>query len=176
MTDITAATDTMLAIASVRAVRKYKQEPLPEAVLRRILQAGRATGSASNRQPWMFVVVRNRSTLDELAEHVWEPDNLSGCPLAIAIVQEKRRPLDAGRAIQNLVLAAWVQGVGSCPNTFRDLEPARELLQIDEDARVPMILSMGYPKRPLKPRDNDVDTIMSRIKRKPLEEITRFID
>ena len=169
-------TDTLLTITTLRAVREYTDRPVPDKTLRLILQAGRATGSSANRQPWTFHAVRNRPVLDSLAEKVWEPDNIRGCQVAIAIVLSNRQALDAGRAAQNMMLAAWALGVGSCPNTLRDRDAAREILGVDDDALVPVILSLGFPLRPYRPKDRDIDAILDRIKRKPLDEITRFID
>ena len=89
--------DAYLAVVSLRAVRKYLPEPLPDDVLTRILQAGRATGSASNGQYWRFYVIRQRAVLDQLAETVYEPDNLRGAPVALALVLTRPRSFDAGQ-------------------------------------------------------------------------------
>src|SRR5690242_19394836 len=110
--------DTFLAIASRREVREYAERPIPEAVLRRILDAGRLAGSARNVQPWRFVVVEPRELRDRLAETVYAPDNVRGAAVAVAIVG--RNSLDTGRCAQNMLLAAWNEGVGSVPNGMPD--------------------------------------------------------
>lgn len=165
-----------LAIVSKREIRRYTDEPIPDHLIERMLQAGRATGSSQNRQPWRFYVVRNREKLDQLAEAVYAPENLTGCQLAIVIVMTRRRPFDAGRAAQNIGLAAWADGVGTCPNGIKDLPAVRNLLDLEEDWDVPTILSVGFPDEPLRPASSDPAEILERINRKPLEELTHWID
>lgn len=165
-----------LAIISKREIRSYTDKQIPDDVLERMLQAGRATGSSRNRQPWRFYVVRNREMLDRLAEEVYAPDNLKGCQLAIAIVMTRPQSFDAGRAAQNIALAAWADGVGTCPNGIRDLPAVRGLLDLEEDWEVPTILSVGYPDEPLRPGSSDPDEILERINRKPIDELTHWID
>ncbi|CAN5691979.1 oxygen-insensitive NADPH nitroreductase [soil metagenome] len=165
-----------LAIVSKRDVRKYTDEQIPDDVIERMLQAGRATGSARNRQTWRFYVIRGRDMLDKLSETVSAPANIKGCRLAIAIVMTRPQGFDAGRAAQNIALAAWADGVGTCPNTPRDLVAVRQLLDLEDDWEVPTILSAGFPDEPLRPRDADPDAILNRIDRKPLDELTHWID
>jgi nitroreductase len=165
-----------LAVISKREVRRYTEDPIPDDALQRMLQSGRATGSSRNRQPWRFYVIRNRGVLDELAGLVFEPDNIRGCKLAIALVMTRPSGFDAGRAAQNIGLTAWAEGIGTCPNRPRDLDEVRRLLDLEPDWDVPAILSVGYPAEPVGPRDNDPDGILARIDRKPLEELTHWID
>jgi nitroreductase len=168
--------DAYLAIASIRVVRDYTNDPISDSTLNRILQAGRATGSSRNRQNWLFYVVRNRETLNRLADCVHAPDNLRGCQLAIAIVISDKNAFDGGRVAQNMALAAWADGIGACPNSSKDLEVTKRALGITDDVRISTILSVGYPTESISPKDDDPEAILSRIDRKPLEEITRIID
>ncbi|CAN5309315.1 nitroreductase [soil metagenome] len=168
--------DAYLAIVSIRVVRDYTSDPISDAVLNRMLQAGRATGSSRNRQDWLFYVVRNPETLNRLADCVFAPDNVRGCQLAIAIVITGKSSFDGGRAAQNMALAAWTDGIGTCPNSARDIDEARRVLGITEDLSIATILSVGYPAEAISPKDNNPEAILSRIDRKPLEEIRRFLD
>lgn len=168
--------DAYLAIVSLRAVRKYTDQPIPDDALQRMLQAGRATGSASNRQPWRFYVIRNRDVLSQVAETVYEPSNINGCQVAIALVMTRRRSFDAGRVAQNIALAAWAEGIGTCPNGLNEPDQLRRILDLEEGHEVATILSVGYPAEPLRPKSSDPDEILSRIDRKPLEELTHWID
>jgi nitroreductase len=168
--------DAYFALVSKREVRRYKEDAIPADVVERMLQAGRATGSARNRQPWRFYVIRNREMLDQLADCVSAPANLKGCPLAIAIVMTRTQSFDAGRAAQNIALSAWADGVGTCPNTPRNLPAIRALLNLEEDWDVPTILSVGYPAEALLPKGNDAQATLDRIDRKPLSELTHWID
>lgn len=168
--------DAYLAVVSKREVREYSDQPIPDDVLRRILQAGRATGSSRNRQPWRFYVIRDRAALERVSECVYAPDNIKGSQLSIAIVMTRKQSFDAGRAAQNIGLAAWALGVGTCPNGIRDMDRLREVLDLEEDWDVPTILSVGYPAEPIRPASDDPDDILSRIDRKPLEELVHWVD
>jgi nitroreductase len=167
--------DAYLAVVSKREVRDYSDEPLSDEALTRILQAGRATGSSRNRQEWQFVVVRNRETLNALAETVSSPRNISTCAVAIAIVLTGQPGWDGGRLAQNMMLAAWADGVGTCPNTPRQREEAHRILGIPADAEIATILSCGYPASPLRVA-SDPNAILRRINRKPLDELVRYLD
>jgi nitroreductase len=168
--------DAYLAIISKREVRAYSDEQIPDDVLERILQAGRATGSAKNRQNWEFVVVRNRDVLDGAAATCSSPANLQRCRTAIAVVMHNnQRPEDGGRLMQNLMLAAWSLGVGTCPNTPMQREDCNRILGLPAEAHVATILSLGYPAEPV-PRSSDPDAILARIDRKPLAELVRYVD
>ena len=167
--------EAYLNIISKRDVRTYTDEPIPDDVLTRILHAGRATGSARNRQQWEMVVVRDRATLERLAETVSAPANIRGCMAAVAVVLKGQSAWDGGRMAQNLMLAAWSQAVGSCPNTPVKKDECKAILGVAEDADVLTILSLGYPAEPV-PRATDPDAILARIDRKPLEELVRYLD
>jgi nitroreductase len=109
--------DTYLAVASKRDWRSYAGRPVPEDIQQRILDAGRLTGSAVNKQPWTFVVVESDDAKARVAETVYASGNILGCAFAVAIATEGGKyPFDCGRAMQNMMLAAWNEGVVSCPN------------------------------------------------------------
>ncbi|MGH3103291.1 MAG: nitroreductase family protein [Gaiellaceae bacterium] len=158
--------DTYLAIASKRDERRYDTRPLPDDVVERILDAGRLAGSASNRQPWHFVVVESRERVERLAEAVYAPANLLGAALVVAI-QGGSRGFDLGRAAQNMMLAAWNDGVASCPNGIRDAEAAAGVLG-EAPANV---LSFGYPARPRDAERRGAAEWSGRANRSPLEDV-----
>ena len=158
--------DVYLAIASKRDERRYAGRPVPDEALRRILDAGRLAGSAQNRQPWEFVVV---SDTTRLAEAVYEPNNLRTAALVVAIVG--RSGLDVGRAAQNMMLAAWDEGIVSCPNGIADPAAAEAIL----GGEAALILSFGYPARPRNPAARPAEEWSQRANRKPLDEIVRTI-
>src|ERR1700736_3382987 len=140
--------DTKL-IRSLRAVRQFSDQEIGDDVLRDILDAGRWTGSAKNSQPWDFVVVRNRETLKALAKCGQFGWHLAGAKLAIALFMcgdEAWSGLDEGRLMQNLMLAAWAHGVGSCIGSIYpdgNQRRARELLGIPENRYLRTMLSIG---------------------------------
>src|SRR3954471_1156817 len=162
--------DAFLAVVSKREVRRYDARPLDEDASRRILEAGRVAGSAANRQHRRFVVLGDRDTA---AEAVYAPDNLRGATLVVAIVVAGKGPLafDAGRAAQNMMLAAWSEGVGSCPNGIADAAAMGEILGLDDEDHFAIVLSFGYPAREVDPAARTPDEWIARADRKPLDEI-----
>jgi len=161
--------DPYLAIASKRDQRSYAETPVPDDVRRRILDAGRLSGSSKNRQRWEFVLVSGRAR-DRLAEAVYEPDNLRGAALVVAIVGEASG-FDAGRCAQNMMVAAWGEGVTSSPNGVREPDAAAQIC----GGEVRVILSFGYPARPRDPASRTAEEWSTRANRKPLSELVREV-
>jgi nitroreductase len=165
--------DAFLAVASKREVRRYADRPIPEDVQRRILDAGRVAGSSKNRQPWRFVVLSDREALERAAEAVWAADNVLGAALVIAVIVRGKGPVsfDAGRAAQNMMLAAWNDGVGSCPNGIADAAAMGEALGLTDEDHFAVVLSFGYPARSIDPESRSADEWIARADRKPLDEV-----
>jgi nitroreductase len=165
--------DTWLAIASRREVREYAERPIPEDVVRTILDAGRLAGSGQNRQPWRFLLVESEAARQQLAEAVFEPGNVRGARLIVAIVG--RSGFDTGRCAQNMLLAAWNAGVGSCPNGQKDPEAARAALGLGADDQIAIVLTFGYPARERRPERHTPEEWSARADRKPLDELVERI-
>ena len=132
-----------------RTVRDFKPDPVPEDLVFRIVQAGRWAPSSSNSQPWHFIVVQNRDTLTALGEIASQGRFIAQAPLAIAIVMDgaTRPQLDAGRAIQQMELVAWSQGVGTCFVGVRAEDQQREIkemLGIPAEMELITLLPFGY--------------------------------
>ena len=165
--------ETYLAIASRREVREYSERSVPEELRIRIIEAGRVAGSSVNRQQWRFILIEDRELLDRLADLVYAPSNLRGADFAIAVAVHGKGPIqfDAGRAAQNMMLAAWDAGVGSCPNGMPDREPVRDALGLGEGEEVVTILSLGYPARPVDPARRPPAEWIARAKRKAFDEV-----
>jgi nitroreductase len=166
--------DTYLAIVGKREVRTYLNKPVPEAILTQILEAGRASGSSRNRQPWKFVVITDRPRLAQLSTFVSRQTNLTGCAAAIVVaLTNPRSAFDGGRTAQNMMLAAWALGVGTCPNTPMDEAGVKGLLGLPEETAIPTILSLGYPAPgERRPRANaDPARVLARINRLPLTDL-----
>jgi len=160
--------ETFLTIASKRDERAYADTPLADDVVHRILDAGRLSGSSQNKQLWEFVVVADAQS--RLADAVFAPENVRTAALVLAIVGDAR-PFDVGRCSQNMMLAAWDQGVASCPNGVRDPDEAAAIC----GGEVRMILSFGYPARPRDPRSRSPEEWSARAKRRPLDELVRRV-
>jgi nitroreductase len=159
--------DTFLTIASRREVRDYTDQPIPEETVYRILDAGRLAGSSRNSQQWEFVIVRDH---DAMARAVYAPDNVLGATLIVAIVGSAF-PFDKGRAAENMMLAAWNEGVGACPNGISDAEAAERIA----GAPVAIVLSFGYPAKPVDPTARTAEEWSARAKRKPYAEVVREV-
>ena len=139
------------AVRTVLAVRNYQDKPVPPEVVRRIVEAGRLTGSSMNRQPWHFIVVENRDTLRQLGALAKTGPYIAQAPLAIVVAIERTMfsVSDASRAIQSMILTAWSEGVGSNWVGFRGLDEVKSLLSIPDELEVLAIIPFGYPAQPI---------------------------
>jgi nitroreductase len=169
--------DTYLAIASRRDQRRYRPEPLPDDVVTRILDAGRLSGSGSNRQPWTFLVVESRARVEALAEGVFAPGNVLGAGLVVAVVVSGKGPVsfDAGRAAQNMLLAAWNEGIASCPNGLADRDAVRAALALAEDESPAIVLTFGVPEKHRDPESRTAAEWSARANRRPLDDVVRSL-
>jgi len=141
--------DVFEAIRTLLAVRSYQSTPVPDALVRRIVEAGRLTGSGMNGQPWHFIIVRDPETLRKLGSMASSGPYVAQAPLAIVVATEKSRfaVSDASRAIQSMLLVAWAEGVGSNWVGFGGLDKVKALLDIPAGHDVFAILPFGYPAR-----------------------------
>jgi len=159
--------DVFDAIRTLLAVRAYQDESIPEDLVRRIVEAGRLTGSGMNRQPWHFIVVRERETLRRLGALATSGSYVAQAPLAVVVATDKTRfaVSDASRAIQSMLLTAWANGVGSNWVGFGGLDKVKDLLDIPAGLEVLAILPFGYPARPVG---------RGKKQRKPLREVAHL--
>jgi nitroreductase len=145
--------ETFNLIKSKRAVRQFRDEQLPADIVHQILEAGRLSGSAKNRQPWYFVAVQDRHTLEALSTCGAYAGHLAGAALGVALVVEDpferlTVPFDLGRTTQNMMLTAWALGVGSVMATIYRPDKAREILGVPAEYTIPWCISFGYPAEP----------------------------
>jgi nitroreductase len=173
MSEAGIATDRIAFLRSLRAVRGFRPDPVPRGVVEDVLEVARWTGSASNRQPWELVVIRDRETLGALATLEGYAKHLEDAPLGIVLVMAGERPTqetyDEGRLAERVMLAAWAHGVGSSIGWIvgSGREAARELLGVPEGRVVRTAISLGYPdkEKPRRGRPGEP--------RKPISEIAR---
>jgi nitroreductase len=140
------------AVRTVLAVREYQDRPLPPGLMRQVVDAARLTASASNRQPWHFVLVQDREALREMGCLVRTGPYVASAAAAVVVAVDKANPLavsDASRAIQSMILTAWAEGVGSNWTGFAGLEGVRQKVALPEEYEVIAVLPFGYPKRAL---------------------------
>ncbi len=169
--------ETWEAIRTKRAIRDYDTRPVPDSVVRRVLDAGRRAGSARNVQPWRFVLVREQARKKALSECGRFAAHLATAAFVVVICTDAghRRwaGFDAGRAAQNMMLAAWDQGVGSCVVALHDEPRARELLRVPATYDIQVAIAFGYPSSKGEGRfQRFVRTKVLRVTgRKPLTEM-----
>jgi nitroreductase len=167
--------DTFLSVASKREVRDYAGRPIPADAEQRILEAGRISGSSQNKQPWRFVVVDSPSLRQRLAEAVYRPGNVRSAALVVVIAMRGRGPtgFDAGRAAQNMMLAAWNDRIGSCPNGMPDADAVAALLDLEDGERPITVLTFGYPVRTRDPERRTAIEWLERADRKPFDDVVQ---
>lgn len=155
------------AIRTILAVRQYEDRPVPAEIVRRIIEAGRLTGSSMNGQPWHFIVVKDRDTLQEIGKLTRYGPYIAQAPLAVvvAIAKSVFSISDGSRAIQSMMLTAWSEGVGSNWAGFMGPDEIKPLLGIPEDLDVLAILPFGYPIKALG---------KGKKKRKPASEVVHL--
>jgi nitroreductase len=160
--------DAYRAVVDKRDQRIFLPRPIPEEPLRRILQAARMTGSSRNSEPNRLVVVRERAGLEALAALSPFAKFIARSAATVVIAQTQAHEFDAGRCAQNMMVAAWAEGIGSCPAHLPEREVAR-LLRIPAEIVVNRVIAFGYvdPARAAAPAS------VAR-RRKPLSEIVHW--
>jgi len=171
--------DTFRCVKTMRAVRQFTDTPIPDDVFQRILEAGRWSGSSKNTQPWSIVVVRDRRTLARLAECGRFAGHLRGAALGVAIVVEPtamRGEFDAGRMAQNMELAAWADGVGSCIAAMYEEDKAKSILGVPLEMTLRYVISFGYPAeaQPQQIEGKPLRSVLATVGRKKLDEIVHW--
>jgi nitroreductase len=152
--------ETWDAIRARRNVRTYLPDPVSDADLNRIAEAGWRAPSASNRQHWNFIIVTDRAQLQALST-VWQgAKHIAGAAATIALVipqpaDERSKVVDQydlGQATYAIMLAAADLGIGTGHSSVGDQDKAREILGVPADYDVAFMIGLGYPAdRPLKP-------------------------
>jgi nitroreductase len=142
--------DVYEAIRGKRAIRKFQDKPLPDDVIRQILNAGRLSQSSKNTQPWQFIAVRDRAKLEAMSKLGTWAGHLAGAAVGVAILtpnpDEKFQVMfDAGQAAAYMQLAAWELGIGSCLASIYEPDEARKVLGFPDEWHLRIALSFGYP-------------------------------
>jgi len=157
------------AIISKRDTRAYSDEPIPDEILRRVLQAARMAGSSKNQEVNRLIVIRDRA-VKEAASGAgdfasWIPT--ADVVIGIASPLESHRMFDVGRMAQNMMVAAHAEGLASCPVTLHRQQQARSAVGLPEDWDMTMIVTMGWPAP-------DAPTNPLQRTRVPLEDLVRY--
>jgi len=170
--DARIAKDRIAFLRRLRAIRRFRADPVPQDVVDDLLEVARWTGSARNLQPWELVVIRDRQTLRVLAEARGYASHLAHARLGIVLVMAGERPeqetYDEGRLSERIMLAALAHGVGSSIGWLvgEGRAAAKEILGIPPERVVRTVISLGYPdEEARRSRPRTVQT------RKPLSQI-----
>ncbi len=156
-------------ILSRRSIRKYDKKEIPKDVLYKIIEAGRQAPSASNVQPWHFIVLTDYEIKEKLSHGRWNTFvkdsafTVVGCAYVGDSYGRKWSAIDTTIALENMVIAAWALRVGSCwIGDFKE-EEVKRLLKIPEGWKVVALVTFGYPSEQPEKKW-----------KKPLEEIVNF--
>jgi nitroreductase len=153
-----------------RSIRAYLDKIVPDNEIKMILEAGRWAPSASNKQLWEFIVIKNKELLREISKKAFYGRHIKRAPFAIAIVGKiKENPnyytQDTSLVSMNMMLMAWSLGIGACWTGALEREVVKEMLGLGEDDFLLTILPMGYIK----------GNIPQPVLRKSLNQISREI-
>jgi nitroreductase len=175
MTDPQPARPLLRTMRRVRSVRSFRPDPVPDEFLTDILEVARWTGSGSNAQPWMFIIVRERATLSAIAAASPNVRHVAGAAAVILIIMDGDMPeietFDEGRVAERILIAATALGLASAIGW---IVPAAApavgaLLGVPEGRRVRTLVSLGYPTEEGSRPKSAPGTA-----RRPLAEIARF--
>jgi nitroreductase len=139
-----------------RSIRRYRPDPVPEEMVEQLLEAGRLAPSASNRQPWAFVVVRDEAICREVAQHAayyfvrWA--HVEEAPLLLVLCGDTRNPIyrqflreDVGLAGAQIMLQAKALGLGTCWIGGLDRKAIADILKVPDHMEIVGLLTVGFP-------------------------------
>ena len=129
------------SIVTKRDLRVYTDAPIDDAVMHRILQAGRMAGSAKNMEANRLIVVTDQVVKDALAAS----GDFSSWIGSSTVIVGFAAPTDQMRQAQNMMIAAHGEGVGSCPVTLHHADRTRAAVGLPDGWQMPMVITLGYP-------------------------------
>jgi nitroreductase len=162
-------------IKTRRSVRSYKKDPIPDDVLKRVLNAARIAPSGNNRQPWKFIIIKDEERKKKMVELCEGQKFVAEAPILIVAcgrnihynrggwMGDYSMIVDVAIAMDHLTLSARAEGLGTCWIGSFDNEGIKKFLGIPEDVNVVALTPLGYPKNP--------DVFKETKDRKNLEEI-----
>lgn len=140
-----------------RSVRKYKEDPIPEKDLMRVLEAARLAPSGKNFQPWKFIIVKDKALKEKLAQAsagqffmAEAPIIIVGCGFPDNCYAHMGRymkswSVDVTIALEHLILQAQEEGLGTCWIGSFEEEEVKAILNIPENVKVLALTPLGYP-------------------------------
>jgi nitroreductase len=167
--------DTLKCIKERRDIRDFRPDPIPENALREILESAIQAPSAGNVQDWHFILVKSPRTKKLLAGAALKQGFVAEAPLVIAVCSDLDRVSSAygergkslysiqntSAAIENLLLAAWERGLGTCWVGAFNEQRIREILVLPGNVRPLALIPLGYPaKIPKKPGRRRLEQVL----------------
>jgi nitroreductase len=173
-TDLPSPEATMALLRERRSIRRYRLEPVPDDLLEQVLEAGRWAPSASNRQPWAFIVARDAEVRKEVAAHAsfyfvrWvavdeAPVMIVLCGYRGSRIYAQYLHEDVGLAGGQMMLQAKALGLGTCWIGGLDRAAIAAIVRLPEDWEVVGILTLGFPDEDPRPTE-----------RKPLADVVHY--
>lgn len=164
--------DVLSAIEGRRSIRKYKDTPVEEEKLLRVLEAARLSPSAKNQQNWKFIVVKDEEIRKRLVDEAIQQQFVAEAPIILVCCGtetesvmrcgQPRYTVDLSIATSYMILEAYEQGLGTCWLGSFDEAKVKEILGIPEKVRVVAITPLGYPAESPSPRPRkDLKDILS---------------
>jgi nitroreductase len=138
-----------------RTIREYLDEEVPQASLDKILEAGRWAPSGLNNQPWKFIIVKDKNTINEISKFTKYSNTIKGANQLIVVLLDKSESYDykkdlqaIGACIQNMLLAAWTENIGVCwiGEILNRSEEVERFLKLPEKFELMAVLTIGIPK------------------------------
>ncbi len=172
--------ETFLTIVSKRDHRDFDPRPLLPEEVGRILDAGRLSGSARNRQPWRFFTASSAAARSRLAPAVYVPPMVMSAPFAVALAADTEGSrlwgFDVGRAAQNMMLAAWDMGIASCPNGVQDPDRLGHELALGQGWTAVSVLAFGRPVTERSPARRALARWIAGAPRRPAADVVVDLD
>jgi len=132
-----------------RSIRAFQSKTIPENEIEMILEAGRWAPSASNRQPWQFLIIKSKEMLEKVARVARYGKFISEASFAVAIVGKPRTShnwyvIDTSLVSMNMMLMAWSLGIGTCWIGSMNKEKAKQVLGLGVNDYLLTVLPFGY--------------------------------
>ncbi|ABX32582.1 nitroreductase [Petrotoga mobilis SJ95] len=187
--------DVIEIIKQRRCIRKFKQDPIDDEILKELVDCARLAPCASNKQPLEFIIVKDKETCEKVFENLGWASYISpkGTPKEgekptayIFILVNKQRATkwighDIGAAFENILLAAWSKGIGGCPIVTINRKNVREILNVPDDYEIDTVIPLGYKGHDSFAENNDekVEYYMDEngnfhVPKRPLEKVIHF--
>lgn len=152
-----------------RSIRKYITKPIPDKIIEEIIDCARLAPTANNKQPWLFVVVKDKKLKEQIAEITDYGKFIKDAYCCIAVFCEDTKYYleDGSAATENILLAAWYFGIGSCwvagdKKLYAD--KIKDLLKVKGSYKLVSLVSLGYP-------DKDELEKVKKVYKKKLQEV-----